>query len=147
MVNRMDIDDARCFEAVCLAWKIANIERVAVLNALAEEHAVAVYTDSQSADEALLHVERRPPVVTGKAAGLVFAGSRINLNISLKGMEGGTPLRIMDITAAGGFALASYCPETAELFEEDKEIVMFRSPEELMEKVDYYLRHDVERAG
>lgn len=145
MVNRMDIEDARCFEAVCLVWKIANIERVAVLNALAEEHSVAVYTDSHSAEEALSHVELRPPVITGKAVALVFAGSRINLNIALKGMEGGTPLRVMDITAAGGFALSSYCPETADLFEEDKEIVLFRSPEELMEKADYYLRHDAER--
>ena len=46
---------------------------------------------------------------------------------------------------AGGFVLTSYCEETAELFEEDKEIVMFRTPEELLEKVDYYLAHDRER--
>lgn len=51
----------------------------------------------------------------------------------------------MDIMAAGGFVLTSYCAETAELFEEDREIVMFRNPEELMEKVDYYLTHDRER--
>lgn len=145
MVNRMEIEDARCFEAVCLVKKIANIERIAVLNTLAEEHSLAIYTDSHSAKETLVNVELRPPVVPGKASALVFAGSRINLNISLKGMEGGTPFRIMDITAAGGFVLSSYCLETADLFEEDKEIVMFRSPEELMEKVDYYLRHDTER--
>ena len=54
-------------------------------------------------------------------------------------------MRIMDIMAAGGFVLTSYCAETAELFEEDREIVMFRNPEELMEKVDYYLTHDRER--
>ena len=41
--------------------------------------------------------------------------------------------------------MTNYCEETAELFEEDREIVMFRTPEELMEKVSYYLIHDRER--
>ena len=145
LVNRMDIEDARCFEMTCIVKKIANIERVAVLNMLAEEYSVALYTDSESAKTVLRNVELQPPVIMGKAAGMVYAGSKINLNISLKGMEGGTPLRIMDIMAAGGFVLSSYCSETAELFEEDKEIVMFKTPEELVEKVNYYLGHDRER--
>ena len=46
---------------------------------------------------------------------------------------------------AGGFVLSAYCPETAELFEEDKEIVFFKTPEEMLEKADYYLEHDTER--
>lgn len=41
--------------------------------------------------------------------------------------------------------LTNYCFETADIFEEDKEIVMFKTPEELVEKVDYYLNHDDER--
>ena len=41
--------------------------------------------------------------------------------------------------------MSSYCAETAELYEEDKEIVMFRDPEELLYKTDYYLKHDEER--
>lgn len=41
--------------------------------------------------------------------------------------------------------LTNYCFETADIFEEDKEIVMFKTPEELVEKVDYYLKHDDER--
>lgn len=145
MVNRMDIEDARSFEMTCLVKKVANIERVVVLNVLAEEHSVALYTDSESAGTVLKNVELHSPVMMGKAAGVVYAGSKINLNISLKGMEGGTPLRIMDVMGAGGFVLSSYCAETADLFEEDKEIVMFKTPEELVEKTDYYLCHDAER--
>ena len=41
--------------------------------------------------------------------------------------------------------MTNYCAETAELFEEDKEIVMFKTPEELVEKSGYYLSHDEER--
>ena len=75
----------------------------------------------------------------------IYAHSKINLNLSIKGMEGATPQRVMDITGAGGFAITNYCEETLELFEEDKEIVTYKSPEELLEKVDYYLVHDEER--
>lgn len=46
---------------------------------------------------------------------------------------------------AGGFVLSTYCPETAELFKEDKEIVFFRTPEELLDKVEFYLTHEEER--
>ncbi|MDE6883118.1 MAG: glycosyltransferase [Lachnospiraceae bacterium] len=143
--NKQDIEDVRVFEIYYLIRKIANIERIAVLNLLAEKHSVKLYTTSEAARTKLLNVEVGPAVLYGKATSLVYAGSKINLNITLKGIEGGTPLRIMDIMAAGGFVLTSYCAETAELFEEDREIVMFRSPEELLEKVDYYLAHDRER--
>ena len=144
--NRQEIEDVRYFEGLGLIREIANMERVAVLNLLAEEHAVTLYTtDYEEAEEKLQNVQIGPSVVYGKATALVYAGSKINLNIALKGIEGGTPQRIMDIMGAGGFVLTSYCEETAELFEEDKEIVMFRTPEELLEKVDYYLAHDRER--
>ena len=143
--NNQDIADIRIFENYYLIRKAANIERIGVLNLLAETHAVKFYTNSQAAGKMLVNVDLGPSVLYGRATSMVYAGSRINLNISLKGIEGGTPLRIMDIMGAGGFVLTSYCAETAELFEEDHEIVMFRTPEELLEKVDYYLAHDKER--
>lgn len=144
--NRQDIEDVRYFECYDLIREIANIERIAVLNLLAEEHEVMLYTaDHKTAKERLQGVKIGPRVEYGKAASLVFAGSKINLNIALKGIEGGTPQRIIDIMGAGGFVMTTYCTETAELFEEDREIVMFRSPEELLEKTDYYLTHDKER--
>lgn len=143
--TKQDIEEVRYFEVFYLIRKLAHIERMAVLDLLSEEHSVTLYTFSQQEAKKLHNVHVNVPVMFGKAASLVYAGSKINLNISLKGIEGGTPQRIMDVMSAGGFVLSSYCAETAELFEEDKEIVMFRTPEELVEKVDYYLAHDKER--
>lgn len=144
--NNQEMSDARFFEILALTREAARLERIALLNLLAEEHSVILYTtDNQAARQSLTGVAIGPPVEYGKATSLVYAGSKINLSISLKGIEGGTPLRIMDIMGAGGFVLTSYCAETAELFEEDREIVMFRTPEELMEKADYYLANDRER--
>ena len=143
--NPFDIEDVRYFEVAYLIRKLANIERMCVLNLLAEEHDVYLYTNSEVEQSELPAVHIEPPVVTGEATALIYAGSKINLNISLKGIEGGTPQRIMDIMGAGGFVMTNYCEETSELFDEDREIVMFRTPEELLEKVDYYLSHDRER--
>lgn len=143
--NVYDIDDVYYFETQYLIKKIANIERICILNLLGERFPVTLYTYKKTDTSKLSNVKIMPPVVPGEASSIVFAGSKINLNISLKGIEGGTPQRIMEILGAGGFALTNYCEETAELFEEDQEIVMFRTPEELMEKVEYYLGHDAER--
>lgn len=141
----LDVSEVHYFERLYLVRKIANIERIAVLNTLADIFPVSLYTTSKVEPGLLGNVEVRPPVPAGEAAAMVYAGSKINLNISLKGIEGGTPQRVMDVLAAGGFMLTNYCPETADIFEEDQEIVMFKSPEELVDKVDYYLKHDNER--
>ena len=145
LINPFDIDDIQYFEAYYLARKLANIERICILNLLAEEHEVTFYTGSKKAISKLQNVKVMPFVNDRTEAPAVFNGSKINLNITLKSIEGGTPQRVMDIMESGGFVLTTYCPETAELFEEDKEIVMFKTPEELMDKVDYYLVHDEER--
>lgn len=76
---------------------------------------------------------------------LVFAGSRINLNLSLRSIHSGIPLRVLDIMACGGFVLSNWQPEIAEYFVEEKEIVTFQSMEECKEKIDYYLRHEQKR--
>lgn len=140
--NRLDLDDVHMFETMFLVRKIANIERIAILNILSEEYDVTFYTTSGAEKDKLGKTKVRLPVLPGKDATVVYAGSKINLNISLKGIEGGTPQRVMDVLGAGGFMLTSFCEETAEIFQEDKELVMFRTPEELVEKISYYLSHN-----
>lgn len=76
---------------------------------------------------------------------LVFAGSRINLNISLRSIHSGIPLRVLDIMACGGFVLSNWQPELAENFEEGVEIVTFDSLEDCLDKAAYYLAHEEER--
>lgn len=143
--SNLDVDEVNYFEVLYLIRKIANIERTCVLNILAESFPVTLYTNVGTDVSMLSNVRVMPPVMGGNPVFKVYAESKINLNISLKGIEGGTPQRVMDIIGAGGFVLTNYCPETAELFEEDIEIVMFKNPEELADKVSYYLTHDEER--
>lgn len=53
--------------------------------------------------------------------------------------------RCFEIPAAGTMMLSEYTDDLASMFEEDKEIVFFRSKEELVDKIKYYLSHDEER--
>lgn len=75
----------------------------------------------------------------------VFKLSKINLNISLKCIQSGIPLRALDIMGAGGFLLSNYQPELAEHFIDGEDLVMYYSLEDALEKCEYYLNHAEER--
>ena len=75
----------------------------------------------------------------------VFATSKININISLRSILTGIPLRVIDILGAGGFCLTNYQTELSEYFENGRELVWFESPDDLIEKAAYFLAHDSER--
>jgi len=49
-------------------------------------------------------------------------------------------LRNFEIPMSGGLQICQYCPELSEYFEEDKEIIFYRSQKELIEKAKFYLR-------
>ncbi len=75
----------------------------------------------------------------------IFRDSKINLNMSLRSITSGIPLRALDVMGAGGFLLSNYQPELAECFEDGKELALYGSAQELIEKAAYYLAHEEER--
>ena len=75
----------------------------------------------------------------------VFRRSKINLNITLRSILSGVPLRVMDVLAAGGFLITNYQEEIAEYFVDGQDLVMAYTPEDMVEKTAYYLEHDEER--
>ena len=104
-----------------------------------------LYTGSDTKGLPELAVLNRGTVDYHTQMPLVFAGSRINLNISLRSIHSGIPLRVLDIMACGGFVLSNWQPEIAEYFEEEVEIVTFDSLEDCLTKTAYYLSHEEER--
>lgn len=72
----------------------------------------------------------------------VFASSRINLNISVKGIQSGIPLRALDIMASGGFLLSNYQAELVEYFRYGEDMVVYESMEDAVAKCQYYLEHE-----
>ena len=123
--------------------ELAETERIRYINALAEKYEVDLYTFSDTAQ--LLKVHAHKGVATLTEMPLVFHGSRINLNITMRPIETGLSLRIFDICGCGGFLLTNWQEELPELYEPGVEAEYFGSLEELLDKAKYYLEHDEER--
>ena len=75
----------------------------------------------------------------------VFKTNKINLNISLKCIQSGIPLRALDILGCGGFLLSNYQPDLLEYFTPNVDCAVYSSMEEAVDLTDYYLKHDNER--
>lgn len=75
----------------------------------------------------------------------IFYTSKINLNITLRSIISGIPLRVIDILGSGGFCLTNFQPELPEYFTNNENIVWYESQEDLFEKIIYYLKNDTER--
>lgn len=119
-------------------------ERTEYLNTLAKAFSVSLYSVS---DQKLCpDVSHKGTVHYTTEMPFVFAHSKINLNISLRSITSGIPLRALDIMGCGGFLLSNYQPELDEYFVNESEYVYFESKEDLLTKSEYYLSHPKERA-
>ncbi|MCR5785759.1 MAG: glycosyltransferase [Eubacterium sp.] len=127
-----------------LSRKLAELDRLTVLNALAERHPVTIYTKDNS--PYLENLEVHPGVDYSTDMNKVFYLSKINLNITLPSIRTGIPQRLFDIMQCGGFLLTNWQEEIDELFNPGKDIEVFHSLEELTDKAGYYLSHEDARA-
>lgn len=57
----------------------------------------------------------------------------------------GVNCTLFEAAGCGAFQIADWKPSLPELFEPEREIVTFRTRQELKDKVDYYLAHPLER--
>jgi spore maturation protein CgeB len=82
----------------------------------------------------------------------MYSRSKINLGFSSCGETHKTEERILqvrlrdfEVPMSGGFYMVEYMEELEEFFEIGKEIVCYSGPEDLADKIKYYLLHDSER--
>ena len=125
-----------------LSRQVTALDRQDILTKMAKEFSTHIYTPEQT---------RIPGAIcNGKVdyyneAPFVFWNSKVNLNITLRSIQTGIPLRAFDIMACGGLLLSNFQEDFMEFFEPDIDFVMFTSSEEAMDKADYYVKHDAER--
>jgi spore maturation protein CgeB len=75
----------------------------------------------------------------------LLSQSKIILNINFSrwnSIRSGVNLRVFEALAACGFLLTDNCGELDDLFEVGVELETFTSPEEMLDKVNYYLKYD-----
>lgn len=126
-----------------LCRRMAYLERSRVLEILSKSFRVNLYTHNK--DVIIGNCQNQGKVNYFTEMPMVFQQSKINLNMTLRSIKSGIPLRAMDIMGAGGFLLTNYQADFLLHFEPDKEFVYYGSVEELMDKATYYLKHDSER--
>lgn len=115
-------------------------ERVLLLASLSHLGTTKLY--SSDSREQLQKVIQMGRVTYMDKMPIVFKTTKINLNISIKSILSGIPLRVMDILGSGGFLLSNFQPELAEFFVPDEEVVLYTSIEEALDKANFYLSHD-----
>lgn len=123
--------------------RITTLERIDLLNAIAKEHPVDIFTYIK--EFAMPNVSNHGRVDYFHEMPLVFRQSRINLNISRRGIKSGVPLRAFDIMGCGGFLLTNFQADLLDDFVPGEDFVYYESKEDLLQKVDYYLEHEEER--
>lgn len=126
-----------------LAREITARERKEVLQVLSERHQVQLYTYEDTPDLPL--VKNRGFVDPWREAPLIYQNSKINLNISLKSILTGIPLRAFDVMGSGGFLLTNFQQDYLEHFIPGEDFVYYESREDLLAKTEYYLSHEQER--
>jgi spore maturation protein CgeB len=83
--------------------------------------------------------------VLGRDYRLALGGSKIAPCLVRRANRDGHVMRSFEVPACGAFLLAERTEEHLELFEEGKEMASFASPEELEDKVRYYVTHESQR--
>lgn len=128
-----------------MATQITHLERERLFFALSSLDNANIHLYSGNTVNLPEHVKQPGPVSYDTQMPLVFKNSKINLNITLKCLQSGIPLRALDIMGCGGFLLSNYQPELEEYFINGQEFVSYGSIDEAVEIANYYLKHEDER--
>ena len=74
----------------------------------------------------------------------IYRSSKINLNISSLQLVQSLPIRIFDVGACKSFIITDHKKDAESLFNEDQ-LLIYKSIDDLVNKINYYLKHEEER--
>lgn len=125
------------------ACEVTGRERFMALSLLAKRYNVNLYSKDSGKEIEGIHHKGYADYYTQMP--LAFSMAKVNLNISLKTIKTGIPLRVLDVLSCGGFLITNYQEELLEYFEPGVDLVVYTDIGDLIYKVDYYLKHEEER--
>lgn len=72
----------------------------------------------------------------------VYSGAKIVLNITMEQGLSSMNYRVLEVLAAKGFLITDFKQDTADYFNEDRELLFYKNTEELIVKISKYLDED-----
>ena len=132
------------YTSICFARAITQLDRTMALNALAKKYKTRIYTYEKTTGlipeddvhNGVNYMDEMPKV---------FFNSKINLNISLRSIFAGIPLRVFDVMGSGGFLMSNKQKDMDGLLVDGVDYVSFDSIKDLTDKAEHYLHHEDER--
>lgn len=131
------------FSDYFLCRKLTSMERIDFLSSIAEHFSLKLFTQTEKAIVGNAQNMGLADYVTETP--YIFHDSKINLNLTLRSIKNGIPLRCMEIMASGGFLLTNFQSDFLRHFTPDEDFVYFENKNDMLHKIDYYLNHDAER--
>lgn len=122
---------------------ITGLERIKCLTEVSQQFGLDLYTHNK--DFSLIGCTNHGSVDYYDMAPYVFRHSKINLNITLRSIKSGIPLRCFDIIGANGFLLTNYQADFSDCFQANEHYVYYESHQDMIDKIHYYLLHEDER--
>lgn len=123
--------------------KITGLERTELIRAVTEYFHFDLFTPNKNFS--IPNLTNHGTVDYYEQMPLVFRHSKINLNISLRSIKSGIPLRAFDIIGSGGFLLSNFQGDFLDDFIPGEDFAYYESKDDLLQKIEYYLTHEEER--
>lgn len=123
-----------------LLVEVTRRERIEIFSQLMKSLKFTLYTNRDIPEE-LKGIKMPGSVDYYKEMPKAFKGSTINLNITLRSIESGIPLRALDIMGSHGLLLSNWQEELVEYFPNEEYCITYSSTDEAIEKCKYYSRH------
>jgi spore maturation protein CgeB len=120
---------------------VTNKERVLLLSLLAKYFNVKLFTKEPYR---IPNINVYGPVDYMNEMPKVFKCAKINLNITLRAIQHAIPQRVYDIMGCGGLVLTNYQEDLQKYFEDGRDILVYSSMDEALDKCRYYLSHEKE---
>lgn len=126
-----------------LLRQITAMERTELIQKIASKYPLQLYTNDKT--WRCSGCTNHGPIDYYLDAPYVFYHSKVNLNITLRSIKSGIPLRAFDIMGSQGFLLTNYQEEFLDHFVPKEDFVYYTDTDDLMNQIEYYLSHEKER--
>lgn len=142
-IDDYEVNDREVIADHYIGMYASSLDRIRTLQIIANVHKVSIYTDS---DISMLdNIECCGIADSITMTPKIYHMSKINLNITMKPIQSGIPLRVFDVLGSQGFLISNYQPEIAEYFTIGEDLVVYDSMNDLRDKIIYYLENEDER--